>query len=284
MLYPVRELPNFLERNAVSPDSIERIPLLCELIEAGERKLLSVDSNGTGRFHGDIANADDISSALDHFAENPRWTDSVNADRDAVLALFEETFNHRAFTGRSGTMYGYEGIGCIYWHMTSKLLLAIQENLVAARRMESPHAVKLAALYERVRDGLSASKTPAEYGAFPADPYSHTRADGRARQPGMTGQVKEEVITRFGELGVRVDDGCVHFEPTWVREEDLSNGTLRLSFCGTPIEFIRGQSGVHLTAADGAVTELEGTTLDQATSAALLSRTGEWQSVRVGLD
>jgi len=168
--------------------------------------------------------------------------------------------------------------------MNSKLLLAIQEQLLAARRDGSPHVVTLATLYERVRGGLSASKTPSEYGAFPTDAYSHTRGDGRARQPGMTGQVKEEVITRFGELGVRIEDGCVHFDPTWLRAEDLAGDTLRFTFCGTPIEFVRGEAGVSLTSRDGSVTEVDGAALDRATSAALLSRTGEWQSVRVGLD
>ena len=36
--------------------------------------------------------------------------------------------DHTRFTGRSGTFYGYEGLGCIYWHMVSKLLLATQEQ------------------------------------------------------------------------------------------------------------------------------------------------------------
>jgi len=284
MLYPVRELPGFLARNAVPPDSVDAIPLLCELIEAGEPGVLTIDADGTGRFHGDTANARDVRAALDRLAEDPAWSGAVARDRDAVLSLFEDTFSHRAFTGRSGTMYGYEGIGCIYWHMNSKLLLAIQEQLLAARRDGSPHVVTLATLYERVRGGLSASKTPSEYGAFPTDAYSHTRGDGRARQPGMTGQVKEEVITRFGELGVRIEDGCVHFDPTWLRAEDLAGDTLRFTFCGTPIEFVRGEAGVSLTSRDGSVTEVDGAALDRATSAALLSRTGEWQSVRVGLD
>jgi hypothetical protein len=283
LLYPVRELPRFLERNSVPPDAVDAIPLLRELIEAGDPRVLTVDQGGTGRFHGDMKSAADVAAALDRVAEDPAMADAVARGRDAVLSLFEDTFHHRAFTGRSGTMYGYEGIGCIYWHMVSKLLLALQENLVAARRLGSPHAATLATLYGRVREGLSTSKTPAEYGAFPADPYSHTRGDGRARQPGMTGQVKEEVITRFGELGVRVDDGCVHFDPTWLRAEDFADGTLRFTFCGTPIEYVRGQSGIRLTAADGAVTEFEGTVLDREASAALFSRTGRWRSVRVGL-
>jgi hypothetical protein len=69
-----------------------------------------------------------------------------------------------------------------------------------------------------VRDGLGFNKTPEEYGAFPTDPYSHTPGHGGARQPGMTGQVKEEVLSRFGELGLTIQDGAVRFEPKLLRE------------------------------------------------------------------
>ena len=99
----------------------------------------------------------------------------------------------------------------------------------------------------------------------------------------MTGQVKEEVITRFGELGVRVEGGCVSFDLTDLRAEDLSSGALRFTFCGTPVEYVEGPLGISLTSSDGEVTEVAGTTLDAESSAALLSRTGEWQRVRVGL-
>ena len=49
---------------------------------------------------------------------------------------------------------------------------------------------RLGELYYRVRDGLGFNKTPAEYGAFPTDPYSHTPGHGGAQQPGhdRTGQ------------------------------------------------------------------------------------------------
>ena len=43
-------------------------------------------------------------------------------ERDQVTNLFVELFEHHLFTGRSGGMYAYEGIGSIYWHMVSKLL------------------------------------------------------------------------------------------------------------------------------------------------------------------
>jgi len=117
-------------------------------------------------------------------------------------------------------MFGFEGLGCIYWHMVSKLLLAIQENYNAALEGGAPDPVcrRLASLYYRVRDGLGFNKTPDEYGAFPTDPYSHTPGHGGARQPGMTGQVKEEVLSRFGELGLAVRNGTVRFEPGLLRE------------------------------------------------------------------
>ena len=46
-----------------------------------------------------------------------------------MLDLFERLFDHESFTGRSGTFFGYEGLGCIYWHMVSKLRLAAAGNL-----------------------------------------------------------------------------------------------------------------------------------------------------------
>ena len=83
-------------------------------------------------------------------------------------------------------------------------------------------------LYYDVRKGIGFNKTPMEYGAFPTDPYSHTPKHGGAKQPGMTGQVKEEILTRFGELGVRVNGGAVRFEPSLLRAREFV--TKRQSF------------------------------------------------------
>lgn len=92
-------------------------------------------------------------------------------------------FNHRAFTGRSGGMFGFEGLGCIYYHMVSKLLLAVEENLFAALQQDADaeSIKKLGSLYYRVRKGIGFKKTPSEYGAFPTDPYSHTPGHAGAR-------------------------------------------------------------------------------------------------------
>jgi hypothetical protein len=80
---------------------------------------------------------------------------------------------------------------------------------------------QLGKLYYRVRNGIGFNKTPGEYGAFPTDPYSHTPAHAGAQQPGMTGQVKEEILTRFRELGICVDAGAVSFVPRLLREREF---------------------------------------------------------------
>ncbi len=221
MLYPDRELPGFLDKNRVGADRLETIPLLQKMLAAGDERIVARDPGGQHRFNADFANVSDVEAQLDSLAES--YGDDVEAARAPLKELFEDVFNHQAFTGRSGTMFGFEGLGCIYWHMVSKLLLAVQENAFLALERDADEAAfrRLGELYYRVRAGIGFNKTPEEYGAFPTDPYSHTPRHNGARQPGMTGQVKEEVLTRFGELGVRVDEGVAHFRPNLLRRQEF---------------------------------------------------------------
>jgi hypothetical protein len=218
MLYPDRPLPGFLEKNRVPAEAVESIPLLPRMIDAGDTRVISRDATGCYRFNADFSNVGDLDTRLDALRE--AYGHAVDESRAALRDLYEDVFRHREFTGRSGTMFGFEGLGCIYWHMVSKLLLSLQENFFQAveRGAGDEATLRLARLYYRVRDGLGFNKGPAEYGAFPTDPYSHTTRHSGARQPGMTGQVKEEVLSRFGELGLRVADGRVRFEPRLLRE------------------------------------------------------------------
>ena len=48
-------------------------------------------------------------------------------EAEKLYAIVEDIINHKSFTVRSGTLFGYEGLGSIYWHMVSKLLLATLE-------------------------------------------------------------------------------------------------------------------------------------------------------------
>jgi hypothetical protein len=220
-----------------------------------------------------------------------------------AFALYEATFQHHAFTGRSGTMYKYEGLGCTYWHMVSKLVLAIQENAIQARA-RGEDVTALVGAYYRVRGGLGAAKTPAEYGAFPVDPYSHTPAHMGAQQPGMTGQVKEGVLIRMAELGLRVADGRLSFDPFLLRPSellgepgrfealdvdqqavrvDLPAGSLAFTVCQVPVVYrTDGQAGrVVVLLADGRQETYGRDGLSAERSASVFCRSGEVSWIEV---
>lgn len=215
LLYPDRAIVPFLERNILPADWKTKIPQLAEAVVAGDRELIRIDGHGHAHFHPDLTNARDLLARLDQLG--------VEADRAAVLELWEAVFHHRSFTGRSGAMFAFEGLGSIYWHMVAKLLLALQEIHVQAARV-NPHSAetaRLAEVYEEIRNGLGFTKDSTTYGAFPSDPYSHSPRHGGAQQPGMTGQVKEEILTRMGELGIQVEQGCVRFQPTLLKRREF---------------------------------------------------------------
>jgi hypothetical protein len=230
MLYPDRDLPGFLDKNRIPADQVAAIPLLQTMQAQGDDRIVLRDADGCYRFNADFANVGELTAELDTLTET--YGDEIDAARKPLQALYETVFNHQAFTGRSGGMFGFEGLGSIYWHMVSKLLLAVQENYFAALDQGAGKATchRLGELYYRVREGIGFNKTPAEYGAFPTDPYSHTPKHSGAKQPGMTGQVKEEVLSRFGELGVRVDEGAVRFQPALLRTREFVNEARKFRF------------------------------------------------------
>jgi hypothetical protein len=308
LLYPVRALPRFLERNVVAGSRARDIRLLEQLLAARDEDIVARDVTGTVRFHSDFRHAGDLAAALDQLAARPEWREAVARDRDAVLALYEEVFRHRAFTGRSGTMYGYEGIGSIYWHMVAKLLVAVQETHDRAVREGDPEATvgALASHYRRVRAGLGFTRSAEAFGAFPTDPYSHTPAHAGAQQPGMTGQVKEEILTRFGELGMTIEGGRVAFRPQLlaraeflaapavfesvagdgtVQPRTLPVGSLGFTVAGTPVVYTLtdGQSWARVVGIDGTERHIRGGLLDVDTSRALLARTGTIAHIEVGI-
>ena len=230
LLYPDRALPGFLERNRLDEQALA-LPVVQRLLAQGRDDLLQHQSDGVVRFAPALASRGDLEAAAA----------DLGAELPALRQAYERVFGHHAFTGRSGTMFGYEGLGCIYWHMVAKLLLAVQEQVFHAADRGAPELAALKAHYRRVRDGLGYRKTAAQYGAFPADPYSHTAAEGGAQQPGMTGQVKEEILTRWGELGLRVREGQVCFDPVLLDPLELpEGGALSFTLAQLPYTYRRG--------------------------------------------
>jgi hypothetical protein len=57
---------------------------------------------------------------------------------------------------------------------------------------------KLKEHYYEIKAGIGLYKSPELYGAFPTDAYSHSPGNAGVKQPGMTGQVKEDIISRMG--------------------------------------------------------------------------------------
>jgi hypothetical protein len=291
LLYPNRELPRFTEKNNIPLREIRRSRLLSRLLVQGDRSLVERDVQGRCHFNGSLTNARDVKRALEHLAHSG-YARLVQRESALVLGVFERVFDHQSFTGRSGTFFGYEGLGSIYWHMVSKLLLAVQETFL---RADEAGASK--ACYHDIRAGIGDRKTPHEYGAFPLDPYSHTPAHAGARQPGLTGQVKEDILCRLGELGVLVREGKIMFGPkilprtaflaepaefTYVNIADvqrrlrLSPGSLAFTYCQVPIVYRLGRSNrMVVSMADGTKTRSDELDLDATTSRSVFDRTGE---------
>lgn len=268
VLYPNKRLPLFTEKNNI-PAEDAWSPIVKKF--AAIKGIICTDEKGGLHFNADFRNARMLSEALDKLPVVP-----TDEERKQLLDLYEKVFNHQAFTGRSGTFYKYEGLGCIYWHMVSKLLLAVGENVQKAidEGADTATVEALKQAYYDIRDGIGAHKTPDVYGAFPFDAYSHTPMMAGAQQPGMTGQVKEDIINRFFELGVKVENGQISFNENMLKSKDFINGEkLSFTLCHCPVFYKRsGKQEIILHLGDDTAKSVCGLKLDKETSAHIFAR------------
>lgn len=302
MLYPNKELPHFLAKNNVQPAQVQKSALLQKLVADGDANIIEKDVNGTYHFNGNIRNGNDLKAALDKLTG---YETLVQQDKMLVLDIYEKIFNHKAFTGRSGTFYAYEGLGSIYWHMVSKLQLAVQECYFWAVANNENKAVlqQLSDHYYDINQGIGVHKSPAVYGAFPTDPYSHTPIGKGAKQPGMTGQVKEDILSHIGELGVFVADGCIGFNPRLLKKEaflsesktlkyvdiylkerelKLDKNELAFTYCQIPIVYKTAENtGIEMHLSDGNVIKFDKLSIDKKWSEKIFNRTGEIAQITV---
>jgi hypothetical protein len=304
ILYPDRPLPRFLEKNNVPQGEVAKSKLLMSMLERGDRRIIVRDIEGGIHFNASFCNSAILKQAL-HELKGSDFSRLAKKEGQQILGLYEKVFDHQSFTGRSGTFYKYEGLGCIYWHMVSKLLLAVREALerAVASGAEESLLQQLRAHYNGVYEGLGVHKSPAVFGAIPTDPYSHTPAFAGAQQPGMTGQVKEDFIARMGEMGVHVENGKLAFVPQLIcraefladpktfrycdvqgnpRTLDLEPGTLAFTYCQVPVIAHRtGPRQIRVTFAGGKSQHVDGLKLDAAMSAAVFDRVGTIQRLDV---
>ena len=298
LLYPFKELKGFLDRNTISEDAVLSSKLFQEMLKDNVVQIIERDVNGAYHFNGNFKNANDVAEALEKLS-GTKYNDLLASDTPKILQAFEDVFNHKAFTGRSGTFYGYEGLGSIYWHMVSKLLLAVQESCLQAIS-NGEDEIMIGHLLEHfyeINEGIGVHKSPELYGAFPTDPYSHTPGGKGAQQPGMTGQVKEDVITRFGELGVFVKQGELYFNPCLLRKEEflsketsfeylslfrgsqsitIPSNSLAFTYCQVPIIYhISDKDHLEIIFKDGTSSKIDALVIDRITSEKIFKRTGD---------
>jgi hypothetical protein len=307
LLYPDRKLPRFLEKNNVPQSEVERSKLLTELLKCDDKRIVVRDINGGIHFNAAFRNSDVLKEALEALKNEKDYCKLVEEEIGLILEIYEKVFDHQSFTGRSGSFYKYEGLGCIYWHMVSKLLLAVQEVLNKAASMNEDKAIldRLKNHYYEIREGIGVHKSPRLYGAFPTDPYSHTPSFTGAQQPGMTGQVKEDIISRLGEMGVAVEDGCIKFRSFLINQAEflktprifnyygingqlqnieLDKDTLAFTICQMPVIIHRsGQTRIEVNNANGSKRIVKGLDLDVETSSTIFNRTGVVHSLDVFL-
>jgi len=306
MLYPNKALPGFLEKNNIPAEDVSGSVLLQKLVVDNNLQILNKDLNGRYHFNGNFRNATDLKSALEAM-KSTKYKDLVEKDFDKVLQIYEKVFNHKAFTGRSGTFYAYEGLGSIYWHMVSKLHLAATEVILNVKDNGSPEQV-IKGLYDHFReigDGIGIHKTPELYGAFPTDPYSHTPMHRGAQQPGMTGQVKEDILVSIGELGIHVNDGVLSFNPELLQKSEFSKDektldfinidqksvsvtiperALCFSYCQIPVIYqIDEKECIKIMHNNNRTTTIDALTLDNHLSTQVFERTGDISQITVFL-
>jgi len=301
-LYPRKVLKTFMERNIIPDELVQDSQLLTKLLADGHDGFIQKDANGTVRFHDSIRQSSDLEEGLSKLFTNDRYNDK-QSEADNIRDIYEKVFIHREFTGRSGIMYKYEGIGSIYWHQNSKFILSFQEIFSYAADIGFNSLSSLKEIYYRLRAGLGFNKEPSLWGAFPLEPYSHTPYNMPAQQPGMTGQVKEDILTRNTEMGILVRNGLVIFSPALLRESDflvepekfiyigadgksnelsLETGSLAFTICQTPVIYRFAKiEEVIVFKTDGEIIQQNTRCLDKNFSSQLFSRSGMIKKIEV---
>lgn len=301
-LYPNRQLPLFAEKNNIPAKQVKESKLLSQLVADKDSSILNVDNLGGYHFNGSFRNASVLENAINKL-NSDKYAVLIEEEKEKVLGIYEEMFDHQSFTGRSGTFYGFEGLGSIYWHMVSKLLLAAQESYFNAIEQNADPVVigKIKDHYYEIKAGIGLYKSPKLYGAFPTDAYSHTPSHAGAQQPGMTGQVKEDFITRIAELGIQVRNGEIVFGTSLFNDQELLNheelfvfydvngqekqiaihsGQLAFTYCKVPVIYTSAEKNkITIQFNNGETKVIPNNTIDGETSALIFNRSGEVERI-----
>ena len=304
LLYPDRQLPLFSKKNNIPAGKVRESKLLSKLIADADLSILSKDDLGNYHFNGSFRNAGMLEKALNQL-DQTKYATLLSEEKEMVQTIFLELFDHQSFTGRSGAFYGYEGLGSIYWHMVSKLLLAAQECFFrGVEEGADPVTIdKIKDHYYEIKAGIGLYKSPELYGAFPTDAYSHTPANAGAQQPGMTGQVKEDFVSRMQEIGIHIQNGEIVFQSSLFNSDELLRhesvfdffdlkgenqqiilyeGQFGFTYCQVPVVYTESnENKIAVTFNDGKQILISGHTINRELSKRIFQRTGDFVKLEV---
>jgi hypothetical protein len=124
----------------------------------------------------------------------------------------------------------------------------------------------------------------------------------------MTGQVKEEIITRFGELGIRIHTGALNIDPRLLQTSEfthqsrtfettsvdgrhesfkLKSGSLAFTYCQTPfiysLDTDTSNIRIEIEYRDDNLQISEGSQLPADAYLDVIQRKGNIRSVRVSI-
>jgi len=123
----------------------------------------------------------------------------------------------------------------------------------------------------------------------------------------MTGQVKEDILTRMRELGVKVEQGCIHFETGLLSERtflasnsifkyfdttgnfnvlELPEKSLAYTLCQTPIVYVYVTDTswkIEIYLKDGETVVLPAQSIPSDFSQEIFSRTGVVRKIEVSI-
>jgi hypothetical protein len=122
----------------------------------------------------------------------------------------------------------------------------------------------------------------------------------------MTGQVKEDIIARWGELGVVVREGSLQFIPILLRASEfhqetvefqwftlegkrqsitLEPGTLAFTYCQVPVIYRQSrEKKIILSFSGGGSQRIAGDTMDGDLSASVFRKDGKISRIEVWLE
>jgi hypothetical protein len=191
--------------------------------------------------------------------------------------------------------------------MVSKLHVSVLEVINEAINANENQSVidSLITHFQAIGQGIGVHKSPEVYGAFPTDPYSHTPFSRGAQQPGMTGQVKEDILTRIGELGVKVNKGKLQFNPSILDKNEfltqsqevcfinvegsknnfvLEKDSLAFTYCQVPIIYKKPTvNQMELFYKNGTIQRIDSLELDAEDSNKIFKRTAEIVKIIVSI-